>query len=222
MALCIIVVIAVQLIPLIKQVVNSAGDESDMVHYIDSYGLKGIPLLMGLQALQIIVAFIPATAVQILTGLCYGVFFGTLISLAGSVLGNALIVSAIRHMHNLLAPLLKRDSRRKGFLSKESLAKIKRPEVIVFFLFLIPAIPNGIVPYVLAETDIPLGKYLLAVTAGCIPSTFICTLLGERVSKGSFGAVAVIAAVVIVIALTVLLFRKKIMAFITQSGGNKE
>jgi len=210
-----IVLMVVDLLPLVENVIKDAGDESSMVSYIDSYGAKGIPILMGMQALQIIVAVIPSAAIQVLTGLCYGAYWGTLINIVGSVLGNTIVFVAVRQMKDLLAPLFKVNHNHKKLISKEKLEKIKRPELVAFFFFLIPGIPNGIVPYVFSETDISLRKYLIAVVAGSIPSTFICTFLGERVSTGNYTTAIIMAAMVVAIMLIVLLFRKKITAMIT-------
>jgi len=212
-AACLIAILVIELFPLVKEVVANAGDESSMVSYIDSYGARGVPILMGLQVLQVIIAVIPAAAIQILTGLCYGAWLGTLINLVGCVLGNILVFAAMRHMKNLLAPLLKRvkrENKEKRFLSSNRFSKLKRPEMIVFFCFLIPGIPNGIVPYVFSETNIPLGRYIAAVAAGCIPSTLICNYLGHSVSKGNYTVAAIVAGAVIVIVLVVLLLKKKI------------
>jgi len=215
-----LVVMIVDLLPLVENVIKDAGDESSMVSYIESYGSKGIPILMGMQALQIIVAVIPSAAIQVLTGLCYGAYWGTLINLAGCVLGNIIVFAGIRQLKDLLAPLFKRSHKHKGIISKEQLEKIKKPELVAFFFFLIPGIPNGIVPYVFAETNLSLKKYLVAVVLGSIPSTFVCTFLGDRVSTGNYTTAIVIAAVVVVIIVAVLLFRKKIMMKITHADAH--
>jgi len=213
-----IVIMVVDLLPLIENVASNSGNESNMVNYIDSYGTKGVPILIGMQALQVIVAVIPSAAIQVLTGLCYGAYWGTLINLSGCLLGNILIFTAVRQLKDLIAPLLKhRNHIHKKFISKEMLDKIKKPEYVAFFFFLIPGIPNGIVPYVFAETKVSTWRYMVAVIAGSIPSTFICTFLGERVSTGNYTTAIVIGAVILLIMTIVIIYRKKIMSKITQS-----
>ena len=211
-AFCLIVIIAVQLFPLIKAIAANAGNESYMVEYIDSYGLIGIPILMGLQALQIIVAVIPSVVIQILTGLCYGAFLGTLINLAGCVLGNILVFTARRQLKTVLAPFFKHDKREKDNFITKLLSKVKKPELGAFLFFLIPGVPNGIIPYIFAETGISPGKYLAAVIAGSIPSTFLCTYLGDSVSKGDY-AVSLIVLAIVAAAVTLAYYaRNKIIS----------
>lgn len=211
-----IAILIIELFPLIREVVTNTGDESKMVNYINSYGIKGIPILMGLQILQIITAVIPAAAIQLLTGLCYGVWWGTLINLSGSILGNILVISAMRQLKSLFAPFLKKEKSRKGFLSADMLSRVKRPELIAFFFFLIPVFPNGIVPYVFSETKVPLTRYVIVVAAGSLPAMLICTFLGDRLSNGSYTTALIIAIVVVLIVAVALLFRKKIMARFTR------
>lgn len=217
-----IAVMVVDLLPLLKEIVSNAGDETQMVQYIDSYGMKGVPILMGLQALQIIIAVIPSLVIQVLTGLCYGVWWGTLINLAGCVFGNLLVFISVRQLKNLLAPAVERMSKRKEMQYIGKLSQIRKPELIAFAFFLIPGIPNGIMPYIFARTNISTGKYILAILAGSIPSTFICTYMGDRLSKGSYTAAVIIAVVVAVIICVVFKYKNKIIAGVTKNCGGTD
>jgi len=210
-----IALLVAHLYPLGREVVENVGDETRVIDYIESYGWKGVPILMGLEALQIIVAVIPEAAVNVLSGLCYGVWWGALISVAGIALGNIVVFVALRQLKNLFAPFFKKKTKSKNGLSPEMLARVRRPELIAFFFFLIPCFPNGIMPYVFAQTKIPLPRYLLAVVAGIVPSTFLCTFLGDRLSKGHYGIAIAAAAVFLLIALLALLFKNKLVAKIT-------
>jgi len=214
-----IALLVAHLYPLAKEIIANAGDETQVVRYIDSYGVKGVPILLGLEALQIIVAFIPEAAVDVLSGLCYGVWWGALISIAGITLGNVLVFVALRQLKTLLAPFFKKKTRRKEGLTPEVISRVRHPELIAFFFFLIPCFPNGIVPYVFAQTKIPLPKYLLAVVAGLVPSTFLCTFLGERLSNGHYTTAIIAAVIFLGTAGAALLFKKKIMAKITSMKG---
>ncbi|MEA4966272.1 MAG: VTT domain-containing protein [Oscillospiraceae bacterium] len=211
----------VDLLPLLKKVAASAGNETVLAGYIDSYGLKGVPILMGLQALQIITAVIPSAAIQMLTGLCYGAWWGTLINIAGSVLGNAIVFAAVRQLHAILAPAVEKMNRKKGWISAEKLAQFKKPEVAALALFLIPGIPNGILPYLFAKTKITLPRYIAAIVLGSVPSTFLCTYLGERLSKGNYTLAMIVAGAAVVIVVAALLLRRRIMARIGRDSAEE-
>ena len=154
---------------------------------------------------------------DVLSGLCYGVWWGALISILGITLGNVIVFVALRQLKELFGPLFKKKTKHKEALSPEMLSRVKRPEMIAFFFFLIPCFPNGIVPYVFAQTKIPLPKYLLAVMAGLVPSTLLCTFLGDRLSKGGYTTAIIIAVIFLAVAAAALIFKKKIMAKITST-----
>jgi len=207
---CLLILMIVQLLPLVSDIIDSAKDESDIVAYMDSFGWRGVPALIGLSALQVIIPLIPAPAVGVVAGLSYGVYWGALLFLVGIALGNLFVVISVRKLHSLIKQKRKQSSTRKKFLSKEKLEKVKRPEIVAFFLVLLPWV-SGVGPYLFAETKVSLGKYIIAVIAGSIPSTIIYVLLGDHISRGNYTAAIIIAAIVVIAVLLVLLFRKKIM-----------
>ena len=216
--ICLIAVIVIQLFPLIKEVVTNVENESNAVQYIESYGAKGIPILIFLSALQVILIVIPSAAIQILSGLCYGIFRGTLMFIAGSTLGNVFVFISMRKLRGLIEPFFNRNPRKKRFLTTEQLSRMKRPELAAFFCFLIPGIPNGIIPYLFAETGASMGKYIAAAAAGSIPSSLVCVFLGDRISRGRYSTAVIISAVVAVAVLFVLLYRKKLINMITHES----
>jgi len=220
--LCFIVLLLVGLYPLVKEIMDNIGDETNIVNSIESYGTNGVPVLLGLEALQIIVAVIPQPAIDVLCGLCYGVLWGSLISITGAQLGNIIVFIAMRQLKNLFAPFIKKNDRRKKKFSPEMIRRVKRPELIVFFLVLLPVFPNGLVPHVFAQTNISMPKYLLAFTAGLIPTTLLCTFLGDRLYSGNYGLVIILTAVFLLIAAIVYLLKNRIMGKITQESNSEE
>jgi len=205
-----LIAMIVQLFPLIRDVAMNAQDESSILEYVDSFGWRAAPALIGLAALQVIIPIIPAPAVGVLTGLSYGVYWGMLIYLAGIVIGNLFVVISVRQLHGLIALKRKSGSQQKKSGSKEKLEKIKKPEVVAFFLFLIPFL-SGVGPYLFAETRVSLSKYIIAVVAGSIPSAVIYVFLGNRISSEDHTAAIITAALFLIVMLFILVFRKKIM-----------
>lgn len=215
-SLVLVAVLTVQLFPLIREVVTNADDESNIVSYVDAYGVRGVPILIGLSAIQVIIPVIPAPAVGVLAGLCYGIIWGPLIFLGGCVLGNLFVFVSVRQLGGLITPHIRhKKTKHKKLLSKERLKKIKRPEIVAFFCFLIPGL-SSMLPYLFAGTKISLVKYLLAAFVGNIPSAMFYVFLGDRMSQGNYTTAILVAAVAVVAILALLPFRKKIMNKIMQ------
>ena len=217
---CILLAMIIQIFPLLEDILENRHDESSVVQTVDALGWRGPPSLVALASLQVILPLIPAAAIGILTGLAYGVFWGSLIFLGGIAVGNILVVFAMRRIDSYLGSRIKHKAKHHGTLSKESLEKIKRPEIVAFFLFLIPFI-SGAGPYLFAETNVKLWKYIVAVVAGSIPQTIVYVILGERISQGSYTTAIIIAAIFVVAVILILIFKNKIMKLI-MSGSDEE
>jgi len=85
---------------------------------------------------------------------------------------------------------------------------------MAFLLFLIPGIPNGILPYIFAKSRITLPRYLLAILLAGTPAILICTLVGERIADGDIYTAAIVFGIFVIIALLVLVLRSRIISFI--------
>jgi len=213
----ILLIKAVQLYPLIMAVITNTGDESNALAFIDTHGANGVPILLSLAVLQVIFPVIPAPAVGILTGLCYGVVWGPLIMLAGCVLGNLFVFISVRQLSGLITPHERPNPKHSGLLSREELDRLRRPEIVALFCFLIPGL-GSMTPYLFARTKISLPKYLLAAAVGNVPFILMYVFLGERVSSGNYTTAIVLAVIVILVILILLPFRKKIMGKILREA----
>ena len=211
--ICILLAMIIQIFPLLEDILENRHDESSVVQTVDALGWRGPPALVALAALQVVLPLIPAAAIGILTGLTYGVFWGSLIFLGGIALGNMIVIFAVRRIDSYFGGRIKHKAKHHGALSKENLEKIQKPEIVAFFLFLIPFI-SGAGPYLFAETKVKLLKYIIAVIAGSIPQTIIYVILGERISQGSYTTAIIIGAIFIAAVVFILIFRKKIMNLI--------
>ena len=213
-----LLVMIIQLFPLVRDVIENAEDETSIAEYVDSIGLRGVPALIGLSALQVIIPFVPASAVGVLVGLSYGVYWGPLIFLGGVALGNLFVMVYVRQLQSLIPAKQKQNSTHGKWISKEKLDKIKRPEIVVFFLTVIPFV-GSVGPYLFAKTKVSLGKYLIAVLAAYLPSTAVYMLLGDSISRGDYETAIITVLITGVILLPVVLFRKKILAKVMGEDG---
>lgn len=204
----------IDLVPLLQQVVQHAGDETIMVDFIHALGVRGVPILVGLQFLQVFIPFFPTAPVPILAGLCYGVWLGTLICLIGFVLGHSLLFYGIRKLGHTLGPFL--EKKNSKLLNIKPSQKMKDPKKMVFILYFIPVIPNGMLPLVFARTNISFKKYLYSMTLASLPQILIYTLMGARISTGDYKTAVIIAGSVLVIMIPLFLFKDKIIGKISK------
>jgi len=214
----IFIAMIIQLFPLLEDVIKDREDEAGLVEVVDALGWRGPLSLIGLAALQVVFPIVPAVAIGILTGLTYGVFWGMAIFLGGIAIGNIFVIFAMRKLTVIFANRKnkkpKEDKKEhSGLLSKENLEKINKPEVVAFFLFMIPFI-SGAGPYLFAGTKANIWKYTAAVVAGSIPTAILYVFLGDRISQGSHLTAIITGATLVVALVFILIFRKKILSMI--------
>jgi len=216
--ICLLVAMVVQMFPIIEDMFTNSGDETSVAEAVEAFGWRGVPALIGLSALQVIIPFIPAAAVGVLAGLSYGIYWGPLIFLTGIIIGNVFVIVSVRQLSGLFKPKAKSGPKHKNVLSKESLERLKKPEILIFLMFLLP-FPSGVVPYLFAQTKISMAKYMMAVVAGSIPASIIYAVLGDHISQGNHTTAIVMAVVLIAVLLIFLPFKNQIMDKLMRESG---
>lgn len=215
MAVSILLILAVLtpiLIRIVPDIVNIVKNKEyqQIEDYIKSFGAIGVAVALVLQILQVISVVIPSPVIWISVGAVYGTFWGMLICAGGMVLGNALVFLTARKFH------LESDEKERKKLW--FLSDIKNEELMILLMFLIPGMPNGIVPYICAGTQIPARRFLSIVTVSCIPSILFSTCIGDMALQGNHEVALTVLAVAAILAVLLAVFRKKIVALVQKSG----
>lgn len=184
------------------------GGLDALVKSVQDAGPLGVVMLLGLQLLQVIVAFIPGEVVQVAAGMMYGPWWGGVIVAVGACLASALVYLLV---HWLGAPFV-RSMVSDSFMSKfRSFEASGRLDTIVFILFLIPGMPKDVFTYLVALTDMKLAPFLLLSTFGRIPGIFVSTYAASSVANGDMTQGIVIFIVVAVVAVVCILLRDRII-----------
>jgi uncharacterized membrane protein YdjX (TVP38/TMEM64 family) len=144
--------------------------------WIAAAGLKAPLLFVGVQALQVVVFFIPGEIPQIAGGYLFGIWQGGLLSLAGISLGAT--------FNFLMARLLGVPFVRALFAGKDvervrRLAESRRARLTFFLLFLIPGVPKDILCYAAGLSSLSLGTFLIFSSLGRLPGIVGSAMMGE-------------------------------------------
>lgn len=203
----IMVLIVVLLWPYFHDLFEPGGLDR-IINDVRDAGPVGFLILLGLQFLQIVVAFIPGEVVQIAAGLLYGPWLGAFIILLGCVISSAFIFALV---HKLGAPFV------QSMVPTQYLEKFRKFErtgklnIIVFVLFLIPGLPKDVFTYLVPLTDMRMRTFLLLSNVGRIPGIIVSTYAADGLAEGRFMESAVIFGVAAVIAVLGIVFRERIM-----------
>ena len=188
--------------------VFSEGGVDRLVERVQNAGPAGVLILLGMQFLQIVVAFIPGEVVQLAAGLMYGPWLGTLFILIGCVISSTVIYQLV---HKLGAPFV------QGMVSTEHLERFKKFEetgkldIIVFVLFLIPGMPKDVFTYLVPLTDMDYKRFIVLTTIGRIPGVLGSAYAAAGFANGDIVGPLVVIGLLAIIAVVAIVFRNKIM-----------
>ena len=165
------------LIPFIRM--ELANDVDGARELLSSRGVLGFLSVMLVEALQMVVIFIPAEFIQISSGLSYPFYIALLLCDLGVCLGATIIYVLVRLFR------FSNDAYEKNEKMIEKLAsKVKKDrgtQLLLYLLFIMPFIPFGAICYYGSYRKMKYGRYIFTVATGVIPSIITSNLMGTAV-----------------------------------------
>lgn len=174
--------------------------------WVDELGFGGWLVTLGIQLLQIFIAFIPGEPVELMLGVVWGPWLGTLTCLIGIFIGTATIYLLVRKLGMRFVGRMvgTEDLTKYRFLSDKN-----KVEMTVFILFFIPGTPKDALTYIAPIAPIHPVKYLLIATFARIPSIITSTILGDSVAEGKYIIAAIVFAITALISVFGIIFGNK-------------
>ena len=161
-----------------------SGDQQALMAYLNSKDeFTGMLTIFALSILQVLTIFFPAMAIQVASGLIYGWWKAFIACHLGFVVGNLLVFRFARHFQNLVQSTINIDSKSGWVLEK---INHTRPEFVFALTYMIPGIPNGIVPYIAARTNIRFTHFAATVAVACFLSILSNCCIGHFLIRGQY------------------------------------
>lgn len=140
--------------------------------------------IVGVNVLQIVLAFLPGEPVELASGYALGFFEGTAACLAASAIGTSIIYLAVRRWGHRVVDLFFDQGYFERF---DWLHRTRRLELIMLAVFLIPGTPKDFLTYFAGLTDMRFGTALAIATFGRIPSIVTSTIAASSFASGDYG-----------------------------------
>jgi len=177
--------------PLLDSIFGGGAENaaSTFQSIVDRNPVSGRLLYVGIQILQVFVAFIPGEVVEIAGGLAFGALEGMLLSLLGVAIGSSVIFMLTKTLGMKFVEL---------FVSRERINELKfirsgkNLEWIVFYVFFIPGTPKDLLTYVVGLTRMKLGSFLAISLLARIPSVLSSTWGGDAIMSGQYTKAVII------------------------------
>lgn len=160
------------------------NDTNGLRAQTEAWGSWGLLVLILLMAAAIVFSPIPSGPIAVVAGAAYGPFLGTIVVVAGAVLGA---VGAF-----WIARCVGYETLRCWAPARRMLHKLDdgrsqtRLMAIIFFSRLVPFISFDAVSYVAGLTPLTFWRFSLATFAGVLPVSFALAYFGDQITGASY------------------------------------
>lgn len=187
--------------------VRMARDPQQFQAWVDRSGIWGRLLFVGMVYLQVIVALIPGEPLELAGGYAFGAWEGTLLSMAGIVLGSWTIFSLVRRLGPRFVEVFfpEKEMKRLAFLKNP-----KKAKVLAFILMTIPGTPKDLLSYFAGLTPLTLKQWLSIVVIARIPSLVTSTVSGGAAGEENYLLAGITVAITLALSGAGMLYYRKI------------
>ena len=181
-----------------RPLVRFASRPEEFRLWVDGHGLLGMAAYVGMVFLQVVVAVIPGEPLEIAGGYAFGAWVGTLLCLAGAVLGSAAVFALVRRWgRGIVEVFFPADKLEKlHFLLHTS----PKRTALFWLIFTVPGTPKDLLCYFAGLTDLPWGTWLLIATVGRLPSIVTSTVGGSALGEQNYRAAVIAFAIALAVA----------------------
>jgi uncharacterized membrane protein YdjX (TVP38/TMEM64 family) len=159
--------------------------------WVDGYGVAG-PLVFIVVSAALTPALFPGPLLAGASGLLFGTWLGTPISIISATLGAVLAFAIARWLaHDAIDQLQgRRLAALRGFIGRRGFLSI-------LYARIVPGVPYSLVNYAAGLSPVALRTFAAATALGCAPRAFAYTALGG--SLDDLGSPEAIAAIVVLV-----------------------
>lgn len=200
----------------LKNLFRNDITKEEVRNSLNSLSWRGYITVGVLSMLQVLFTFLPAEPVQVMAGISFGFWKGSLICIIGAAVGNSIIYLLYKIYGQRLTEYFEHNVEFDFDLARTS-SKIA---LIILILYLLPAIPYGLICFFAASLNIKFPKYLFLTVIGTVPSVFIGVGIGDLAIASSW--IVSIVALVVIVGLLLLLFKNKSKVFQLINGYMKK
>lgn len=188
-----------------RPMVKFAAEPDKFRDWINSYGIYGSLVFIGMMILQVLVAIIPGEPLELVAGYAFGMVEGTILCIIGAFVGSMLVFLFVRKFGVKAVEI---------FFSMDKINSIKflqnakKRDTLIFFIFLLPGTPKDLLCYFVGLTDIKLRTWMLITTVARIPSIVTSTIGGDAIGLQNYVFAVIVLVVTLVISgIGILIYR---------------
>ncbi len=179
--------------------------------WIRQWGAWAPIVFMAIQAIQVIVFVIPGEVPQIAGGYLFGVWYGSLLSVTGILIGST---AAFFLGRALGTPFVEALFPRGQVERVRALLVSARARIIFFLLFLIPGIPKDILCYAAGVTPLGFPYFIAVSTLGRLPGIVVSAVIGNAAASSKWVLTAIVSAAAVAVFAAGFFLRARIQGWV--------
>lgn len=174
--------LSIYFFPQLKELATAEGREKLMLK-LESYGALKHIVFIGIQILQVIIAFIPGEPIELIGGALFGWWMALILCLLGTLLGTIIVFYLVKLLGKPFINIIIPEEKISKFRFLNDSRKLK---LTIFILYLIPGTPKDVLTYCAPLTPIRPLHFFIIVTFARIPSVISSNIIGSSVSSGNW------------------------------------
>ena len=207
-AVIILTVITVYLFPVVKNLSTKEG-QIIFKNKVSDSGTYGLLLLFLIQIAQMFLFILPGEPIEILAGMCYGWFLGTVFIMISSAIIATLIFWLVRKIGRQFVYDFSDEEKIKKIESSKIFQNPKKIELVLFILFLVPGTPKDLLTYLAGLLPIRMRRFVIISTIARIPSIVTSTIAGANIADGNWKkGIILYGLIVVIVAGALFIFNK--------------
>ena len=199
----VLTIITIYLFPVMKNLSTKEGQNAFREKVTNS-GIYGALLLFIIQVAQIFLFILPGEPIEILAGMCYGWFLGTIFIMISSAIIATLIFWLVRKIGKQFVYDFCDEKKIKKIENEKIFRNPKKIELILFILFLVPGTPKDLLTYLSGLLPIKMRRFILISTIARVPSIVTSTIAGANIAVGDWKKGIILYLIIVAIVLIAL------------------
>lgn len=187
--------------------VRLAEDPAAFRDLVDSFGIMGKLIFVGMVVLQVVVAFIPGEPIELAAGYAFGFVEGSLLTLLGFIMGSWIVFALVRKFGIRLVEVFFSSEKIRSF---SFLRNPQKTKTLAFLLMLIPGTPKDFLSYFAGLTQLTTMQWLMIVAVGRLPSLITSTATGAAAGEENYILSAIMLVITLIITLGGILYYRAI------------
>ncbi|MBE5738947.1 MAG: hypothetical protein E7354_04395 [Clostridiales bacterium] len=196
----------------LKEIFSTSATKEQVQNSIEKLGIRAYIVVLIISMLQVVLTFVPAEPLHVISGISFGLWKGMAVCLIGILIGNTIVYL----LYKIYGARLTDYFAANVDFDFSSAGASNRLALIVIILYCLPAIPYGIICFFAASMGMKYHKYIFITGIGAIPSLFLDVGLGHLTMSTSWTISIIVFVVIIILLILMCKYKTQIFAKVNE------